>query len=559
LIREESIRARLKNIFTENTDILADEIIRKIVEFNEQFTEREDYILDEKKSILITYADSLQGEDVPLETLREFLNEKIGNSINTVHILPFFPYSSDDGFSVVNYTEVNPDFGSWEEIHSLSSTHKIMFDAVINHISSKSSWFRGYLNGEKKYIDYFIESDPETDLSTVTRPRTFPLLSEFETERGKKYLWTTFSDDQIDLNYKSQNLLFEVIEVLLFYAANGASLIRLDAVGYIWKEVGTSCIHLDKAHEIIKLMRDILDSLNKKVLIITETNVPHKDNISYFGNGTDEAQMIYNFSLPPLVLNAYQIHSSEHLSKWASALTTPSSETTFFNFLASHDGIGLMPVKDFLSGEEIDNLVIKTENNGGKISWKTNSDGSLSPYEMNINYFDALYDCTETEEENIRKFLGAYFIACSLSGIPGIYIHSLVGSRNWTEGVNTLGYNRAINREKLCLKKLEKELSDSNSRRHKIFTNMIRILSERQNHPAFSPKAEQEIIELDNRLFCIKRSSVQETILSIVNLSRDEVRVELEENCEYYDVIAQKHQKKRLIMAPYKYLWIRVE
>ena len=558
MIREDAIRKRLTVIYEGSTDILADQILMKIKEFNQNLKEKEDYNLNEKNAVLITYADSIISEKVPLKTLRYFLEKHVKRSISTVHILPFFPYSSDDGFSVIDYKAVNPDFGSWKDIHSLSCTYKIMFDAVINHISSKSDWFQSYLSDDEKYSDFFIEENPETDLTTVTRPRALPLLSEFQTKKGKKFLWTTFSDDQIDLNYNSQKLLLEVIDVLLFYAANGASLIRLDAVGYIWKEVGTSCIHLEKAHEIIKLMRDIFDSLEKKVLIITETNVPHKDNISYFGNGYDEAQMVYNFSLPPLILNAYQAHSSEHIFNWAKTLSSPTEETTFFNFLASHDGVGLMPVKGILSDEEIDKLVNKALSNGGKISYKTNSDGSQSPYEMNINYYDALFDPEDSETENIDKFLGAYFIACSLSGIPGIYIHSLLGSNNWPEGVKKLGYNRAINRKKLDLEILEKELANPQNRRYKIFNGMLKMLSERQNHSAFSPKADQEIIPLDRKVLAIRRKSKEEEILALVNLSNERVAVELSEGKNYFDILNQSVLTKSITLNPYKYLWVSV-
>ncbi len=180
-----------------------------------------------------------------------------------------------------------------------------MFDAVINHISQHSRWFQGYLSGQEPYTDYFVEVDPAADLSDVVRPRTLPLLTPVETADGTKHVWTTFSADQIDLNYASPDLLLEVLDVLLTYVQQGAQLIRLDAIGFMWKEIGTTCIHLPQAHSLIKLMRAALDEAAPETLLVTETNVPHAENISYFGDGYDEAQMVYNFTLPPLTLHAF--------------------------------------------------------------------------------------------------------------------------------------------------------------------------------------------------------------------------------------------------------------
>src|SRR6056297_2206520 len=341
--KERNIETRLKILYKENSEYLLKKIREKINNFNNSIERTNVYSMNEKKPILITYGDSIQGDDHPLNTLEKFMENYVGDTINTVHILPFFPYSSDDGFSVIDYKKVNTELGTWKDINNFSKHYYLMFDAVINHISAKSDWFQGFLNNDPKYKDYFITVDKNTDLSDVTRPRALPLLTKFNTADGEKYVWTTFSEDQIDLNYKNPDLLLDIIDVLLFYVKNGATLLRLDAIGYMWKKIGTTCIHLEETHEVIKLFKDIFDSLKREVIIVTETNVPHKENVGYFGNGKDEAQMVYNFSLPPLVLNAYQIKSSEHISKWASELEYPSKETTFFNFLASHDGIGLMP------------------------------------------------------------------------------------------------------------------------------------------------------------------------------------------------------------------------
>ena len=353
---------------------------------------REEYF-DEKDAILISYGDMVQAPgERPLSTLYQFLKGQVGGLIRGLHLLPFFPYSSDDGFSVIDYDQVDPALGDWADIEAFGQTFRLMFDAVINHISQESAWFQAYLRGEAPYSGYFIEVDPTEDLSAVFRPRALPLLTPASTANGEKQVWTTFSADQIDLNFASPDLLLEILGVLLNYVAHGAELIRLDAIAYMWKEVGTSCIHLPQTHALIQLMRAVLDEVAPHVVLITETNVPHEENISYFGDGFNEAQMVYNFSLPPLTLHTFHTADATVLTEWAAALETPSAATTFFNFLASHDGIGVTPARGLLSDAEVRAIAQRVEALGGFVSYKNNPDGSQSAYELNINYLDALGD-----------------------------------------------------------------------------------------------------------------------------------------------------------------------
>lgn len=554
----QKIYDKLKFLYPEK----AEEVYNRLMNLIEKYKLSNNEIeLTEKDVILITYGDSIKKEgEKPLHTLHKFLNDHVKGIINTVHILPFFPYSSDDGFSVIDYKKVNPELGDWEDVEKLSKDYNLMFDAVINHISKKSEWFQEYLKGNPKYKDYFIEQEPVDELKNVTRPRTLPLLHVYETNEGKKHIWTTFSEDQIDLNYKSIDLFLEIVEILLFYAKKGAKLIRLDAIGYLWKEVGTSCIHLEQTHKMIQLFRDILDLTAKDVILITETNVPHKENISYFGDGYNEAQMVYNFSLPPLVLHSFLSKNAYHISHWADTLETPSDKTTFFNFLASHDGIGVMPAKGILKDEEIDYLVEHTLKNKGLVSYKNNPDGSKSPYELNINYFDALYEENEDIELNIRKFVSAYAIVSSLKGVPGIYIHSLLGSRNYYEGVKITGMNRTINREKLNYDQLEKEINDPNSLRYKIFNAMKNMLKIRTTHKVFNPKAKQKVLFLDDRVFSFIREFEDEKVLILTNVSNEEIKLELNFSENPIDLLSNKNievENNKIKLKPYETLWIK--
>ncbi len=463
-------------------------------------------------AILITYGDMVQAPDnTHLQTLASFLHTWLYGVVSTVHILPFYPYSSDDGFSVIDYNAVNPDLGRWQDMDHLDKHFRLMFDAVINHISAHSEWFQRFLQDDPAYRDYFTVVEPDIDLTAVFRPRALPLLTPVETAVGIKHVWTTFSSDQIDLNYAHPEVLFDVIKTLFLYISKGAEFIRLDAIGFMWKEIGTNCIHLPQTHRAIQLMRAVLNEVTPHVALITETNVPHEDNISYFGNGRNEAQLVYNFSLPPLTLHAFHTGNAETLSQWASTLTPPSDEVTFFNFLASHDGIGLTPTKGILSDTAVSQMAQRVEALGGRVSYKNNPDGSQSAYELNINYLDALCNPNvETEPINIivRRFLASQAIMLALRGVPGIYFHSLFGSRNWHEGVAQSGRNRSINRQKLQLDSLEAELNDMDSLRHHVFHGYRQLLQARSATPAFHPNGEQRVLDCHPAIFALWRRGI---------------------------------------------------
>ncbi len=484
----------------------------------------------EKDIVLVTYADGLrrQGE-YPLQTLHDFATTYLSRAISTIHLLPFYPFSSDDGFSVIDYLRVNPTIGTWDDVDRLKSDFDLMFDFVLNHISAQSDWFCRYLEGVDGYKDLAIEMAPDADLSDVVRPRTHPLLTPFVKTSGRKvHLWTTFSADQIDLNYRSIDVLCRMIDVLLFYAAHGARFIRMDAVAYVWKEMGTDCVHRSEAHALVKLFRAILDLVAPDMVIITETNVPHEENISYFGNGSDEAQLVYNFSLPPLLLHAFATTNTDLLSQWAEQLVVPSKETTFLNFTASHDGIGVRPLEGILSDGQIEAIIAHIRRCGGEVSLKRNSDGSSSPYELNVTYVDAMG--TEGQSGtalHARRFLASQAIALSLPGVPAVYLHSLLGSRNWKEGVAQTGHNRTINRQPLHLECIVEELNGPDSFRADVFGGYSALLSARRRQPAFHPNADFKVLSLGADLFAVCRSCREQTLYALTSVSEDPLTVSL--------------------------------
>ncbi len=522
--------------------------------------------------ILITYGDMVQpnpGEPVSkLSKQNDFLNKYIDYLISTVHILPFFPSSSDDGFSVVNYRRVDERLGGWDDIYSLSKDFRLMGDLVMNHTSRYSEWFKKYLQNEEPYKNYFIEIDPETDLSMVTRPRSSPLLTPVHTKDGEKFVWSTFSDDQIDVNFANTDVLFEFIDIFFFYVSKGLSVIRLDAVAFIWKEIGTDCIHLKETHEIVKLMRTLVDHYAPHVTIITETNVPHKENISYFGRG-DETHMVYQFSLPPLLVHAILTENASYLTNWAASLDELPKHCTYFNFTASHDGIGVRPLQGLVPDDEFNNLVESMEKKGGFISEKKNPDGSLSPYEMNITYFDAFAGENGSQSLQERRYLCSQIISMSLMGVPGIYFHNLTATRNNQKGVSITGRYRTINRKKWFYDELSDALSDPDTSTYRIFNSMKSIIKKRKQHPAFHPFGGQKVHKLSDQIFCLERWDPDETerILVVANITEETQKLSLKESGiniksskTYNDILtgSQCIEKGTLEMEKFQVVWVKI-
>ena len=532
----------------------------------------------EKDIILITYGDLVcADEESPLQSLRDFSNKYIKGTINTLHILPFFPYSSDRGFSVTDFKEVDPNLGKWEDITNLKTEYRLMFDGVFNHVSSKSSWFEEFLNQNPDYIDFFEsfpskESIPENALKSVVRPRTSELLTKFETVNGERYVWTTFSPDQIDLNYKNPTVLIKIIEILLFYVRMGADIIRLDAVTYLWNELGTSSANMKQTHMIVKLFRDVLDAVAPHIAIVTETNVPHGENIKYFGNGNDEAQMVYNFALPPLVLFSFHTQNSSKLTEWAQSLERVSDTATYFNFLDSHDGVSIQGAINLLSKEEIELLEQKTVEHGGLISYKDNGDGTISPYELNITWYSALNHENSNEQVDlqIKRFLASRSIALVLMGVPGIYLLSLFGSKNdvkvLLEGKNP----RIINRKTICKHECDKALHDEKTTANKINKYFGPIIKKRTQEIAFHPNAPQKVLNISTSLFSILRTSLdgKERILVLTNITEKDLKFELNtrdfrlETNDWKDILSEKSFPSEngalsIDIGPYGILWLK--
>jgi sucrose phosphorylase len=320
----------------------------------------------------------------------------------------------------------------------------------------------------------------------------------------------------------------------------------------------------------------VLDAVAPNVLIITETNVPHQENISYFGNprpeghGTDEAQLVYQFPLAPLVMHSLLSGNAVAISRWAADLSAPAG-ATFFNFTASHDGIGLMPARGLLGETEIQALIDATLAHGGRVSYKDNPDGSRSVYELNISYFDAISNpsAAEPQATQVQRFILSQSIMLSLAGVPGIYVHSLLGSRSWHDGLAQTGRNRTINRQKLDRAVLEQQMDDPYTLRHQVFRAYRRLLVARAAEPAFHPHGDQQVLELHKRIFSLLRTSCdrKHRVLCVHNVSNQVQSLPI---CpaelslpagEWRDLISGQvysiEEETALSLQPYAVLWLK--
>lgn len=532
----------------------------------------------EKDMMLITYGDMVRAQGRSgLSALGEFLALfRRGEPVFSIlHVLPFFPYSSDRGFSVVDFRAVDPRLGSWQDILALGETYRLMFDGVLNHASSRSTPFREMLSGNRDFADYAVAFRSADELTPeqrkiLRRPRTSDVLSRFESIDGPLWVWTTFSRDQIDLNYRNPRVLLSSVDTLLFYVRMGADLVRLDAITYLWKEVGTPSASLEETHTIVKLFRDVLDLAAPQVALVTESNVPHAENISYFGDGRDEAQLVYNFALPPLVLHAFYREDTTRLSRWVADLAYPSDCVTYLNMLDTHDGVGLPGVKDVLPEDEIGFLVETARQHGAFISYRS-GDGADVPYEINTTWYSALNFENDGEPRalQVQRFVASRSIQLVLKGVPAIYLHSLAGSRNDVRLALQTKVKRDVNRSTLDFEILARNLADPGAKLYLLSENLRRLLRTRVLAPAFHPNGGQRVLMLSPSVFSLLRVSVDgaEHVLCLTNVTRrlQSLTIDLSDlgvrSSYWFDLIAGRgwvasNGTMKIDLGPYEVLWL---
>jgi sucrose phosphorylase len=521
----------------------------------------------ERDIAVISYGDTfLKHNEKPLVTLKYFLDHYLHDVVSIVHILPYFPWTSDDGFAVLDYSTVNEALGDWGDITAIAEHYRLMSDLVINHCSSRSVWFENFKADREPGRDYFIAVDPGEDLSMVVRPRTSPLLIPFDTAKGEQYIWCTFGPDQVDFNFANPQVLIEFVRIIHLHLSQGVRVFRLDAVAFLWKRLQTTCINLDETHEIIRLLRTLVEHAEPTALLITETNIPNKENLTYFGNA-NEAHAIYNFSLPPLLVYTLLSGDSRYLTQWLTAMPPAQHGTTYFNFIASHDGIGLRPVEGLLSDAETEQFIQAMMNFGGQISWRSDGGGRRKAYEINIALFDALQGTVAGRDDlGIERFLCAHTIMLGLEGIPAFYVHSLVGTPNDFARMQNTGHNRSINRHQWDAINLDELLADPSSHHHQVFVELRRRIFLRRQQRAFHPNATQFTLQLGGQLFGFWRESIDRCsrIFCIHNISPQPQRLHLGDlnlttgDC-WHDVLSAARDlvsSEEFVLAPYQCLWL---
>ena len=526
-------------------------------------------IWSEDTILLITYADSINKgiSGKSIINFGSFYKKYLKKFINSVHFLPFFPSSGDGGFSVKNHFEVDETYGTWEDIKELSKHANIMTDLVLNHASSESQWYNNFLKEKKPGKNYFYIVDKDYDCSKVVRPRDHNLLSEIKFLNEKKFLWCTFSHDQIDLNFKNPEVLLEFINLILTLASYGIKIFRLDAVAFIWKKSGTTCLNLPQTHEIIKLLRDIVDQLEKDIIIVTETNLPKQENLSYFGKN-DEAHWVYNFPLPPLIINTFLFADSSALTKWSMKMPPAQIGNAYLNFIASHDGIGMRPAEGVLTEKEIKKMLQRLKKNGSQFSMRKLSNGEEKVYEANISLFDALKftDSDEKGRFNLKRFIAAHCIILSIEGVPAFYFNSLFATKNDEKAFDNSGIKRNLNRYKWDYSSLVNLINKKDSIECKSFETFKKIISIRKAQPAFHPNATQFTLNLDKNIFSVWRQSRdrKQSIFSLTNVSSQTIKlntnkINLIDDEQWFDLLSPNEKKidgKFIKLNAYQTLWI---
>jgi len=490
--------------------------------------------LDETDAWLIAYPDHVgddTGARTPLAALADLVDAHLSHAVSGVHTLPLHPSSSDGGFAVMDHHQVDPAFGTTADLRRLAAGGTWVADAVVNHVSAEGTWFRRWLAGEEEYGGFFRTLDAGTDTSAVVRPRTSPLRTEFSLADGTTTgVWTTFSADQVDLDYREPQVLLAMVEVLLGYVALGARAIRLDAIGFAWKDPSTSSLNLPGAHHLVRLLRACLDAADPGLVLLTETNAPHEENVAYLGlDGEREAQAVYQFALPPLALHAFTTGDARPLKRWAREVWFPAAGQTYLNFLAGHDGIGLRAVEGLLPPGEVDRLVEVTRAAGGVVNERTLSDGTRRPYELAVTWADVLGHGMPADDA-MRRHLSSHALALALRGVPLVYLGSLVAAANDTDRYDRTGHGRDLNRRRWQADDLDDLLGTPGSRESAALAGISTMLQMRRQHAAFAPQARQVVHGEHPALVVVERLPAYGCRAVVaVNVSADPVPLELPE------------------------------
>jgi sucrose phosphorylase len=566
---QNKIEKKLRNIYHSlyskiEIEQYSKEITQIIKKFNKK-NKKKNKLISEKTSIIICYGDSVfdSKQKYLIKGFQNFYQKRLKNYFNTVHFLPFYPSSSDSGFAVKDHYKIDSRIGTWSDISNFAKKNDVMADIVINHSSARGLWFRNFLKDKKPGKNYFLTVNAKFNTSKVVRPRDHELLKKINIFKKTEYLWRTFSPDQLDLNFKNPAVLLRFIKIMINLVNHGVTIFRLDAIAYLWKESGTKCINLKQTHEIIKLFRLICSFLSVKTILVTETNLPEKENLSYFGK-KDEANWIYNFSLSPLLIHAFLFENSFYLCKWSKQLPSTKLGNNYLNFIASHDGIGMRPAEGILNKKSIRDLLTRLKKNGSKFSYRKIKGKSKKVYEANITVFNALKKSNIDKEGKFyfERYISAHAIMISFEGVPAMYFNSLFGTSNDEAKYIITGNNRDVNRYRWNEKHILNQLKNSKSKQSIFYKSLTNLLSIRAKQKAFHPNASRTTLNMGSKIFCFQRKSIdkKQSIICLTNLSSKAQYVLLNKKFRSWkNLINQKLYilpNKKLKLEPFQTIWL---
>ena len=426
--------------------------------------------------MLITYADCM-GND--LNDLENVLNKYLEGAVGGLHILPFFPSSADRGFAPTTYKEVDPVFGTWENIERLSKKYYLMYDYMINHLSIESDIFKDFIQkkDDSKYKDFFIRykdfwdgGEPtEEQLGKLYKRKNSPYITVTFADGSQEKLWTTFSEYQIDINCQHSEVAKQFMrDNLAFLCEHGASLIRLDAFAYASKKAGTNCFFIEP--DVWNLMdecKEVLESYHAELL-------PEIHEHYFIQKKLEEkSYYTYDFQLPMLLLNAVHFGKTMYLKNWLKIC--PRKQ---FTTLDTHDGIGVVDVRYLMPDEE----VLATKQKVFELNPDITEVYIKADFEINFKKFDTYQiNCTYYSAlgEDDNKYLISRAVQFFAPGIPQVYYVGLFAGKNDFELYHKTEQHRDINRHYYSLDEIETEFE------RPVVQKMNRLMKFRNTHPAF--------------------------------------------------------------------------
>jgi sucrose phosphorylase len=421
---------------------------------------------------IISYPDSL-GKN--LQELHYVLNRYFSKAVGGVHILPFYPSSADRGFAPISYYDVDPAFGTWEDLEIINDDYILIFDFMVNHISRQSKYFIDFLeNGQtSEFADMFLSfsklnSDGhirKEDLEKVYTRKPRPPFQEIQRPDGSmETIWCTFDFEQIDVDIKSHKTKELFRDFLIFLSRKKPLFIRMDAIAYTTVEIGTNCFFLEPE------IWDTLEMLNGFVSPFGVSILPEVHaHYSYQLKLAEKGYWVYDFSLPMLVLHTLYHHSNKRLLHWLKIC--PRRQITT---LDTHDGIGVVDVEDLMTPEEIEKTINGLYEKGSTVKpiYSSSEYQNLDVYQVNCTYYSAL-------EKNDDAYIAARTIQFFTPGIPQVYYVGLLAGENDIALVEETKNGRDINRHSYHLDEIHDEI------RKPVVQRLIKLMEFRNHYPAF--------------------------------------------------------------------------